>query len=84
MESELTAFEKILLPSFLNALSQNNIIIDLSDVESEIIIKFNKEGEKFLKKAKKIDKHFNVDNFIEKIIRLAIEKQKEEPESIEL
>lgn len=84
MENELTAFEKILLPSFLNALSQNNIIIDLSDVESEIIIKFNKEGEKFLKKAKKIDKHFNVDNFIEKIIRLAIENQKEEPKPIEL
>ncbi len=84
MENELTSFEKILLPSFLNALSQNNIIINLDDKESNIIVNFNKEGEKFLKKAKKMDKHFNIDNFIEKIIRLSIENQKEETKPIEL
>lgn len=76
MNEELSNLDKILFPKFLNLLQSNDIVIDLGE-NSTLNLNITKDGNKFIKYAKKLDKHFNIETFIQKVISLSIEYSKE-------
>lgn len=82
MDKLLTDLDKILFPKFLNLLQSNDIIIDFGE-NSTLNLSLTKDGNKFIKYAKKLDKHFNIEKFIERVITLSIEysetENKEQP-----
>lgn len=87
MDEALSDLDKILFPKFLNLLQSNDIIIDLGE-NSMLNLSITKDGNKFIKYAKKLDKHFNIEAFVEKVITLSIEygkelEKKEKKEQIE-
>lgn len=82
MDKLLTDLDKILFPKFLNLLQSNDVIIDFGE-NSTLSLSLTKDGNKFIKYAKKLDKHFNIEKFIKKVITLSIEysetENKEQP-----
>ena len=84
MDETLSDLDKILFPKFLNLLQSNDIIIDLGK-NSMLNLSITKDGNKFIKYAKKLDKHFNFEVFVEKVITLSIEygKELEKKEQVE-
>jgi hypothetical protein len=84
MDEGLSDLDKILFPRFLNVLQSDDIIIDLGE-NSTLNLSITKNGNKFIKYAKKLDKHFNIEAFIEKVITLSIEygEKLEKKEQIE-
>lgn len=82
-----TETERYVLPGFLNHLQSEDIKIDFSKLAHEdsdrqaFDISLTPHGKKFIKSAKKIDKHFNFHSFLNKVIIITLEqfaKEKEE------
>jgi hypothetical protein len=81
-EFEFRGIDNLILPSFLNLLESNDIILDFKE-ESAISVSYSKKALKWLKDVKKKDPFWDEEHFIMRVISSAAKIiSKEELESI--
>lgn len=79
-ELVLSDSEKFLAPSFLEKLKSGEFVFDVTDNEG-LTVKITTAGSKWVRYAKKVDKHFNFEEFCAKVISYSLQSYENEKES---
>lgn len=73
--SELSDIENFLLPSFVQQLANNDVVLDLPEGEgSTLSVSLTKRGKSWVRYAKKVDRHFDFEVFVQKVLQLTVEE----------